>query len=72
MEPENAQNGPKIADMEPNAFNAFDVLSSRRPKSEIPVSTMPPEFDRDETLVCMALAICLAGASTSIIYRLLG
>jgi hypothetical protein len=32
----------------------------------------PPEFDRNETLVCMALAFCLAGASTSIIYRLLG
>jgi hypothetical protein len=32
----------------------------------------PPEFDRNEALVCMALALCLAGASTSIIYRLLG
>jgi len=32
----------------------------------------PSEFDRDETLACMALAFCLAGASTSIIYRLLG
>ena len=36
------------------------------------MSTTPPEFDRDETLVCMALALCLAGASTGIIYRLLG
>jgi hypothetical protein len=30
------------------------------------------EFDRGETMVCMALAFCLAGASTSIVYRLLG
>jgi hypothetical protein len=28
--------------------------------------------DRDEMLVCMALAFCLAGASTSIVFRLLG
>jgi hypothetical protein len=32
----------------------------------------PPAFDRDEIVVCMTLAFCLAGASTSIIYRLLG
>jgi hypothetical protein len=32
----------------------------------------PPEFDRSEALVCMALAFCLAGASTSIIFHLLG
>ena len=31
----------------------------------------PPEFDRNEVLVCMALAFCLAGASTGIVYRLL-
>jgi hypothetical protein len=37
-----------------------------------PLSPPPPEFDRDEVLVCSALAFCLAGASTSIIYRLLG
>jgi hypothetical protein len=37
-----------------------------------PFSPPPPEFDRDEVLVCSALAFCLAGASTSIIYRLLG
>ncbi|MGV3464186.1 MAG: hypothetical protein ACO1OT_02700 [Heyndrickxia sp.] len=36
------------------------------------MNSPPPEFDRDETLVCMALALCLAGASASIIYRLLG
>jgi hypothetical protein len=32
----------------------------------------PPPFDRDEVLVCMALAFCLAGASASLVYRLLG
>jgi hypothetical protein len=37
-----------------------------------PLSPPPPEFDRDEVLVCMAAAFCLAGASTSIIDRLLG
>jgi hypothetical protein len=37
-----------------------------------PLSPPPPEFDRDEVLVCMAVAFCLAGASTSIIDRLLG
>jgi hypothetical protein len=36
------------------------------------MNSPPPEFDRDEVLVCMALAFCLAGASTSIVYRLLG
>jgi len=36
------------------------------------VSVPSPKFDRDEVLVCMALAFCLAGASTSIVYRLLG
>jgi hypothetical protein len=40
--------------------------------SEDAVSAPPPKFDRDEVLVCMALAFCLAGASTSIVYRLLG
>ena len=27
-----------------------------------------PEFDRDEVLVCMVLAFCLAGASVTVIY----
>jgi hypothetical protein len=36
------------------------------------LSPPPPPFDLDEVLVCMALAFCLAGASTSIVYRLLG
>jgi hypothetical protein len=39
---------------------------------EDPLSLPPPEFDRDEALVCMVLAFCLAGASTSIVYRLPG
>jgi hypothetical protein len=37
-----------------------------------PLSPPPPLFDRDEVLVCMTLAFCLAGASTSLVYRLLG
>jgi len=37
--------------------------------------TMPepsPEFDHDEVLVCMVLAFCLAGASVSVIYGVMG
>jgi hypothetical protein len=30
------------------------------------------EFDRDEVLVCMVLAFCIAGASLDVIYKLLG
>lgn len=30
------------------------------------------EFDRDEILVCMLLAFCIAGASIDVIYRTLG
>jgi hypothetical protein len=36
------------------------------------LSPPPPELDRDELLVCMALALCPAGASTGLVYRLLG
>jgi hypothetical protein len=43
----------------------------KRPREDL-LSPSPPEFDRDEALVCMTLAFCLAGASTGIIYRLLG
>ena len=32
----------------------------------------PAEFERDEMLVCMVLALCLAGASLDVIYRLFG
>jgi hypothetical protein len=28
----------------------------------------PPDFDRDETLTCMVLAFCIAGALVQIIY----
>jgi hypothetical protein len=31
-----------------------------------------PEFERDEVLVCMALAFCIAAASVSAIYWALG
>ncbi len=30
------------------------------------------DFDRDEVLVCMTLAFCIAGASVEIIYRVFG
>lgn len=30
------------------------------------------EFERDEVLVCMVLAFCIAGASVGAIYTLLG
>jgi hypothetical protein len=36
-----------------------------------PLSPPPPEFDREEVLVCMLLAFCVAGASTGLVYRLL-
>jgi hypothetical protein len=31
-----------------------------------------PEFDRDEVLVCMVLAFCIAGASIDVVYKVLG
>jgi hypothetical protein len=30
------------------------------------------EFERDEVLVCMVLAFCIAGASVDVIYQVLG
>lgn len=54
--------------MEHSAIQAF----YNGPKREVTLNSLPPEFDRDDALVCMALAFCLAGASTSVIYRLLG
>jgi hypothetical protein len=30
------------------------------------------EFERDEVMVCMVLAFCIAGASLDAIYRLFG
>jgi hypothetical protein len=52
--------------------HVFPIAWIETAKREDPLSPLPPEFDRDEVLVCMALAFCLAGASTSIVYRLLG
>ena len=70
LEPENAQKRSENRGI----WNRKRLMSFPvgRRSARVPVSTTPPEFDRDETLVCMALALCLAGASTSIIYRLLG
>jgi hypothetical protein len=30
------------------------------------------EFERDEVLVCMVLAFCIAGASLDVIYKVFG
>jgi hypothetical protein len=30
------------------------------------------EHERDEVLVCMVLAFCIAGASVDVIYKMLG
>lgn len=30
-----------------------------------------PKFDRDEVLVCMVLAFCMAGVSIELIYKVL-
>ena len=30
------------------------------------------EFDRDEVLVCMVLAFCIAGASIDVVYQVFG
>jgi len=53
----------------PHVFPSHEL---KRLSAWDPLSPPPPEFDRDEVLVCMALAFCPAGASTSIVYRLLG
>jgi len=51
----------------------FSCLMLKRLSARIdPLSRPPPPIDRDEVLVCMALAFCLAGASTSLVHRLLG
>lgn len=62
------KNGGNRRYLEQSVLQAF----YKGPKREVILSNTPPEFDRDEALVCMALAFCLAGASTSVIYRLLG
>jgi hypothetical protein len=61
---------PPLGELSPSA--RFRLWWVEKAKREDLLSVPPPEFDRDEVLVCMALALCLAGASTSIIYRLLG
>jgi hypothetical protein len=57
---------------EPSAFDVLPSHDLKRLSTRDPLSPPQPEFDRDKVLVCMALAFCLAGASTSIVYRLLG
>ena len=71
---ETAQKRAEIPrDREQSAFDTFSLSHElKRLSARIPLSPPPPEFDRDEVLVCMALAFCLAGASTSLVYRLLG
>jgi hypothetical protein len=32
----------------------------------------PPEFERDEVLVCMVIAFCIAAASVTTVYGLIG
>jgi hypothetical protein len=32
----------------------------------------PPQFDRDEVIVCMVIAFCMGNAVLSIIYRTVG
>jgi hypothetical protein len=32
----------------------------------------PPEFNRDEVIVCMVIAFCLGNATLSVIYTLIG
>jgi hypothetical protein len=64
-------NSPEMGNRAPSA--RFSCLMLRRLSARIdPLSRPPPPIDRDEVLVCMALAFCLAGASTSLVYRLLG
>jgi len=72
-EPKTAQigrNSPEMGNRAPSA--RFSCLMLKRLSARIdPLSPPPPPIDRDEVLVCMALAFCLAGASTSLVYRLL-
>jgi hypothetical protein len=32
----------------------------------------PPDFDRDEVIVCMVIVFCVGNAALGIIYKLLG
>jgi len=70
-----APNWPEFpGDRELGALDTFFLSHElKRLSARIdPLSPTSPPFDRDEVLVCMALAFCLAGASTGIVYRLLG
>ena len=72
---ETAPNRPEFpGDREQGAFDTFFLSHDlKRLSARIdPLSPPPPPIDPDEVLVCMALAFCLAGASTSLVYRLLG
>jgi hypothetical protein len=70
---ETTQNGPESLQIGNRAPSTrFLSHELKRLSARDPLSPPPPEFDRGEVLVCMALAFCLAGASTSIVYRLLG
>jgi hypothetical protein len=72
-ETETAQNEPESPEIGNRApRHVFPISRIETAEREDPLSPSSPEFDRDEVLVCMALAFCLAGASTSIVYRLLG
>ena len=35
------------------------------------MSKRPPDFDRDEVIVCMVISFCAANAIISIIYRVM-
>jgi hypothetical protein len=48
--------------------SALNLESSNVGSSDGTMTEPTPEFDRDEVLVCMVLAFCLAGASVSVIY----
>lgn len=36
------------------------------------MSDAPPEFDREEVIVCMVLAVCIGNWLISTVYRLVG
>jgi hypothetical protein len=70
------RNGAKLAEFPRNREqSALDTSSLshelKRLSAGDPLSPPPPEFDREEVLVCMLLAFCVAGASTGLVYRLL-
>jgi hypothetical protein len=46
----------------------LERTSARSGYQEMPA----PEFDRDEILVCMVIAFCIAAASITTIYRVMG